>query len=69
MKFAFLRPDKPAPVPPQPAFTDLELRQMKAMREALDLLQPVLASDNLSECHHRMTLAAAHLREAMEENW
>lgn len=66
MKFPFLR--LPKTTPSEPTFTDLELRQLKAMKEALDLLQPVLATATLSECHHRMTLAAAHLREAMEEN-
>ena len=37
------------------------------VRTALAHLEPVLASDDLSECHHRMALAASELRKVLEE--
>ena len=37
------------------------------IRTALAHLEPVLASDDLSECHHRMVLAASELRKVLED--
>lgn len=69
MKWFFLSPALKNPPPGEPPFTALEREQREIMAQALRYLEPVMASDDLAECHHRMALAASLLRAALGRKW